>query len=143
MSNRIILREVPISRTGERNGLESPSLGSTRKDPCLASCWNILSWAFSIITYIIEIFIFVWVIHFYSGSEYHHKYYLFGLSLGFVTLPTVVIAITSLIWYYNLDRFHRRRKERDPHNMEFIEYKKKFTFGALLLHILLMGVVYR
>ena len=110
---------------------------------CLGSCWNIISWTFSIITYIIEIFVYVWVAYVYAKSTFSMKYYLFGLSVGYLVLPTVFVATISLVWYYNLDRFHRRRRERDPHNLEFIEYRKKFTVWALILHILLLGLVYR
>ena len=86
---------------------------------------------------------YVWVSFEYARSTYDAKYYLFGLSIGFLVIPTVFVGTISLVWYYNLDRFHRRRRERDPHNMEFIEYKKKFTIWALLLHILMLGAVYR
>ena len=86
---------------------------------------------------------YVWVAYIYATGTYPQKYYLFGLTLGYLVLPTVFIATISLVWYYNLDRFHRRRRERDPHNLEFIEYRKKFTVWTLMLHILLLGVVYR
>lgn len=130
----------------EQGSLSPPTAlptSSTSVGSCLGSCWKILSWTFSIVTYIIELFIYVWVTYIYAKSAFAQKYYLFGLSVGYLALPTIAVATISLVWYYNLDRFHRKRKERDPHNMEFIEYQKKFTFCALLLHILLLGVVYR
>ena len=152
MSHSQVLREVPISNSHgnlELNSLASPRDFSSQPNQsccnksCPGTCWNILSWTFSIITYIIEFFVYIWAAYFYAKSEYRENYVLFGLTIGFLALPTVIVATTSLIWYYNLDRFHRRRRERDPHNLEFIEYRKKFTFGALLLHILLLGLVYR
>lgn len=145
-------RPVPLSLSQgivELNGLASPVLegspaNATSVSSCLASCWKVISWTFSIITYIIELFIYVWVIYTYAKSAFAARYYLFGLSIGFLVFPAVFVASLSLVWYYNLDRFYRRRRERDPHNMEFIEYrKKKFTIWALILHILLLGVVYR
>lgn len=93
--------------------------------------------------YIIELFVYIWVAYTYQKSAFKENFYLFGLSVGYLVLPTVFIATISLVWYYNLDRFHRQRRERDPHNMEFIEYRKKFTVWALVLHMLLLGVVYR
>lgn len=148
-----VLRQVPISPSRQRNTAELSSLSSPRhRAPqtrmsgcsCLASCWHVISWTFSIVLYIIEWFVYVWVIYAYAiESNFMENFYLFGLSLGYLVLPTVFIATISLVWYYNLDRFHRQRRERDPHNMEFIEYRKKFTVWALVLHILLLGVVYR
>lgn len=120
-----------------------PSTNTASVSSCLSSCWSIISWTFSIVTYIMELFVYVWVSYIYATSSFPQRYYLFGLSVGFLVFPTVFVATISLVWYYNLDRFHRRRRERDPHNMEFIEYKKKFTISALLSHILLLGVVYR
>lgn len=151
MSNSLTLQPVPLSPshgTVELSSLASPqhSLSppsSTSVSFCLGSCWKVISWTFSVVAYIIELFVYVWVAYIYAKSGFSQKYYLFGLSIGFLVLPTVVIASISLVWYYNLDRFHRQRRERDPHNMEFIEYRKKFTFCTLLLHVLLLGVVYR
>ena len=121
----------------------APANNSGTVGSCLSSCWRVISWTFSIVMYIIELFVYVWVSYIYAKSNFTARYYLFGLSVGFLVLPTVFVATISLVWYYNLDRFHRRRRERDPHNMEFIEHKKKFTIWALLLHIVLLGVVYR
>ncbi len=164
MSTSQGLRHVPLSpswgtnlQPGASGTVELSSLGSLQHSPhhippptsntsvgsCLSSCWKVMSWTFSIVAYIIELFVYVWVSYIYARSNFTARYYLFGLSVGFLVLPTVFVATVSLVWYYNLDRFHRRRRERDPHNMEFIEYKKKFTIWALLLHILLLGVVYR
>lgn len=107
---------------------------------CLASTWQVLSWLTSILLYILELFVVVWAAYFYGTQR---QYILFGLMLGLTALPRVIIATVSLVCYYNLDRFHRRRRERDPHNLEFIEYRKKFTMAALALHVMFLGTVYR
>lgn len=152
MSDPTTLRPVPLSPsqgTVELSSLQSsPHHASsppndTSACSCLASCWKVISWTFSIVIYIIELFVYVWVAYIYATSSFPQQYYLFGLSVGYLVLPTVFVATISLVGYYNLDRFHRRRRERDPHNLEFIEYRKKFTVWALVLHILLLGVVYR
>lgn len=148
------LRAVPISTpqtTVELSSVgSSPRHGTTpnfqrpSRCSCLGTCWQILSWMLSIVLYIVEFFVYIWVAYFYAMSDsYPNKFVLFGLSLGFLVLPSIFVASVSLVWYYNLDRFHRRRRERDPHNLEFIEYRKKFTLWALVLHILTLGLVYR
>lgn len=147
-----VFREVPISTP--RSTVELSSLGSSPQHAAptfqhashcssMGTCFRVLSWMFSIVLYIMEFFVYIWVAYFYAMSAYPYKYVLFGLAVGFLALPTIFVAAVSLVWYYNLDRFHRRRRERDPHNLEFIEYRKKFTFGALFLHILTLGLVYR
>lgn len=150
-----VFREVPISAPNTTVELSSvgpspqhapptfQSAGHSGHCTSLSTCWGVLSWMFSIVLYIMEFFVYIWVSYFYSMSLYPYNYVLFGLSVGFLALPTIFVATISLVWYYNLDRFHRRRRERDPHNLEFIEYRKKFTLGALILHILTLGVVYR
>lgn len=151
MSEPLTLRPVPLSTsqgTVELSSLSSPHHRSAPPNDTsfcflLESCWKVISWTFSIVTYIIELFVYVWVAYIYATSTFPQKYYLFGLSIGYLVLPTVFIATISLVWYYNLDRFHRRRRERDPHNLEFLEYRKKFTVWSLVLHIMLLGVVYR
>lgn len=110
---------------------------------CLGTCWQVLSWMVSIVLYIVEFFVYIWVAYFYATSMYPNRLVLFGLSLGFLVVPCICVATVSMVWYYNLDRFHRRRRERDPHNLEFIEYRKKFTLWTLVLHILTLGIVYR
>ena len=107
---------------------------------CLMNTWHIFSWLVSILLYILELFVVVWVAYFYGTQN---LYILFALMLGFTALPRVIIATISLVLYYNHDRFHRRRKERDPHNLEFIEYQKKFTIAAVALHTMFLGIVYR
>ena len=107
---------------------------------CMGSCWRVCSWLVSIILYILEIVALVWAAYTYATGD---LYLLFGLTLAYLPLPTVILATVSLVWYYNVDRFHRRRRERDPHNLSFGEYRKKLTAGAVVLHVLLLGMVYR
>ena len=107
---------------------------------CMGSCWGVCSWLVSIVLYILEILVLVWAAYTYAV---HDLYLLFGLTLAYLPLPTVILATVSLVWYYNVDRFHRRRRERDPHNLSFGEYRKKMTAGAVILHMLLLGMVYR
>jgi uncharacterized membrane protein len=107
---------------------------------CLRSCWRVLSWLLSIILYIVEILVLAWAAYTYGNND---LYILFGLTLAYLPLPMVILATVSLVWYYNLDRFHRRRRDRDPHNLSFVEYRKKLTVGAITLHVFLLGMVYR
>jgi len=152
------LRHVPISTPRATLPQTTVELGSVGSSPrhgttpnfqrpnrwiSFGECCQVLSWMSSIVLYIVEFFVYIWVAYFYTTSMYTNRYVLFGLSLGFLVLPSIFVASVSLVWYYNLDRFHRRRRERDPHNLEFIEYRKKFTLWSLVLHILTLGLVYR
>ena len=107
---------------------------------CLLSCWRVCSWLVSIILYILEILVLAWAAYTYGNGD---LYLLFGLTLAYLPLPTVILATVSLVWYYNLDRFHRRRRDRDPHDLSLGEYKKKLTGGAIALHVFMLGMVYR
>ena len=135
----------PSGRSLQSNPVELQSLGTDDNDlhpalTCLRSCWRILSWLLSIILYIVEILVLAWAAYTYGNND---LYVLFGLTLAYLPLPTVILATVSLVWYYNLDRFHRRRRDRDPHNLSFVEYRKKLTVGAITLHVFLLGMVYR
>ena len=157
-SSPATLRHIPINTpraTLPRTTVELGSIGSSPRHGTtpnfqrpsrwisFGACWQVMSWMMSIVLYIVEFFVYIWVAYFYSTSMYTNRYVLFGLSLVFLVLPSIFVASVSLVWYYNLDRFHRRRRDRDPHNLEFIEYRKKFTLWALVLHILTLGLVYR
>ena len=121
--------------------VELSSLGTMDEDyGCCSSCWYIFSWVISLVLYIVECFVAIWVAYTYASNN---MYVPFGLSLGYLALPHVIIVTISLTWYYKLDRFHRKRKESDPHDLEFIEYRRKFSAATVILHILLLGMVYR
>lgn len=121
--------------------VELSGLGTVDEEyGCCSSCWYILSWIISLVLYTVECFVAIWVAYAYASN---HMYVPFGLCLGYLALPHVIVVTISLTWYYNLDRFHRKRKESDPHNLEFIEYRKKFSASAVILHIFLLGMVYR
>lgn len=107
---------------------------------CFVSCWRVCSWLVSIVLYILEILVLAWAAFTYGNSD---LYLLFGLTLAYLPLPTVILATVSLVWYYNLDRYHRRRRDRNPHDLSLGEYKKKLTGGAIALHVFLLGMVYR
>lgn len=121
--------------------IELPGLDMLDDDKgCCSSCWNVFSSVISLVLYTIEYFVAIWVSYTYASN---HMYVPFGLSLGYLALPHVILVTISLTWYYNLDRFHRKRKDSDPHNLEFLEYRKKFSPAAVIFHILLLGMVYR
>lgn len=121
--------------------IELPGLGTIDEDyGCCSFCWYILSWVTSLVLYTVECFVTVWVMYTYASK---HLFVPFGLSLGYFTLTHVVVVTVSLIWYYALDRFHKKRKESDPHNLAFIDYRKKFSPAAVVFHMLLLGMVYR
>lgn len=107
---------------------------------CLRSCWYLLSWVLSLVLHTVECFVTVWVAYTYADNA---SYIPFGISLAYLVVPQVILVTLSLAWYYNLDRYHRKKKENDPHNLGFIEYRKKFTPGAVFCHVILLGMVYR
>ena len=70
-------------------------------------------------------------------------YVLFGLTLAYIAVPTVVVATISLIWYYDMDRRFRALKKRTNQDAALERHTSKFTPGAVLMHVLLLGVIYR
>ena len=103
-------------------------------------CWHILSWVWSLATYVLEIGAIVWVLIFYANEQ---LYTLFGLTLGYFTLPGLVLAVMSLIWYYDLDRFYMDQRRMQPHHPAVKNYHKNFILSNVVIHTLLLGVVYR
>ena len=130
---------VELSSVGPSPRHAMPTFQHASRCSSVATCCRVTSWIFSIILYIIEFFVYIWV----SYSYIHKRYVIFGLSVGFLVVPMVIVAAVSLVWYYNLDRFHQRRRAMEPHNLEFIEYRKKFTSGTIFLHVLSLAVIYR
>jgi len=122
--------------------IELPGLGVEDEEyACCWSFWHLLSWVLSLVLYTIEFFVTVWVAYTYATNN--NMFIPFGISLAYLAIPQIILVTISLTWYYNLDRFHRKRKESDPHNLEFIEYRKKFTIGAIVCHVMLLGLIYR
>lgn len=133
------IQSNPIELHSENDDEESSELHPAVN--CMVSCWRVCSWLVSIILYILEILVLIWAAYTYGNGD---LYWLFGLTLAYLPLPTVILTTVSLVWYYNVDRFHRRRREREPQNVfSTTEYRKKLTVGAVSLHVLLLGMVYR
>ncbi len=119
--------------------IELPSLGRDHYG-CMQSSWCLFSWVFSLVLYTVECFVTIWVAYTYAINS---TFVPFGISLAYLAIPQVILATISLTWYYNLDRYHRKRKDNDPHNLEFVEYRKKLTWSAIVCHVVLLGMVYR
>ena len=81
-----------------------------------------------------------WVAWYYLSRD---LYILFGLTLGYFVVPSAVVMGMSLIWFHDLDRFYRKKKEETPQNPFVKEYRKKLTGVAVVLHVVPLGVVYR
>ncbi len=139
ISSGVIEINSVYSQEEDSRPIELPSLG-TDNHGCGWSCWYLLSWVISLVLYTVEFFVTIWVAYTYATSD---MYIPFGISLAYLAIPQVILVTLSLTWYYNLDRYHRKRRDSDPHNMEFIEYRKKFSLGAILCHVMLLGMVYR
>ena len=103
-------------------------------------CWHILSWVWSLVAYMLEIGAIVWVLIFYANEQ---LYTLFGLTLGYLTLPGLVLAVMSLIWYFDLDRFYMNQRRTQPQHPAVKNYHKNFILSNVVIHTLLLGVVYR
>ena len=89
--------------------------------------------------YVLEIGAIVWVLIFYANEQ---LYTLFGLTLGFFTLPGLVLAVVSLIWYFDLDRFYTDQRRTQPQHPAVKNYHKNFILSNVVIHTLLLGVVY-
>ena len=92
------------------------------------------------VAYVLEIGAIVWVLIFYANEQ---LYTLFGLTLGYFTLPGLVLAVMSLIWYFDLDRFYAEQKRTQPQHPAVKNYHKNFILSNVVIHTLLLGVVYR
>ena len=103
-------------------------------------CWHVISWVWSLLTYVLEVGAIVWVLSFYANER---LYTLFGLTLGYLTLPGLVLTVMSLIWYYDLDRFYRKQKQTQPQHPAVRNYHKNFIISNVIIHSVLLGVVYR
>ena len=92
------------------------------------------------LTYVLEVGAIVWVLSFYANER---LYTLFGLTLGYLTLPGLILTVMSLIWYYDLDRFYRKQKQTQPQHPAVRNYHKNFIISNVIIHSVLLGVVYR
>ena len=135
--------EIVSSSSQEENPrpIEQPSVGLEDDTyGCGWSCWYLLSWIVSLILYTVECFVTAWVAYTYASTI---MYIPFGITLAYLAIPQVILVTLSLTWYYNLDRYHRKRKESEPNSSEYAEYRKKFSVGAVICHVLLLGMIYR
>ena len=101
-------------------------------------CWYLLSWSFSILTYIAEGFAIVWVAIHYATFN---LYITMAITLLTYFVASVINSAISLFWYYDLDRVCLRQLEASgpfPGS-----YKRKCSFGVIVSHCLLLGEVYR
>ena len=135
------------SPTNDPNSTQGENEPDNDSHRCALAFWHLLSWMWSIFTYLLEFVMVLWVSWFYASER---LYPLFGLTLGYLALPTVVLMFVSLVWYRDLDRFYRRERQRRRELLREglrgggeITYKKKFNAAAVLLHLTLLGVVYR
>lgn len=127
------------SQAEDPRPIELPSMGADHYG-CMQSSWYLFSWIISLVLYTVECFVTIWVAYTYATNN---MFIPFGISLAYLAIPQVILVTLSLTWYYNLDRYHRKKKDNDPHNLEFIEYRKKLTLSAILCHVVLLGMVYR
>lgn len=126
-------------------GSPSPSLSSSTTNsnddspaPCWLLCWYLLSWCVSIVTYVAEGFVVVWVaVHYVTFDLYLTA----GLTLSFYFVSSLINSGISLFWYYDLDRVSvRRLEESGPFHGT---YKRKCSFAAIASHCLFLGHLYR
>ena len=116
------------------------SNGSTEDStlPCRLLCWYLLSWSFSILTYVAEGFAVVWVaIHYLTFDLYLTA----SVTLAAYFVASLINGAISLFWYYDLDRVSLRQLEASgpfPGS-----YKRKCSFAAIASHCLLLGEIYR
>lgn len=104
------------------------------------TCWHLLSWVWSLVTYMVEIGTIVWVMYLYAVNG---LYVLFGLTLGYFTIPALVLSVISLIWYYDLDKFYKNQRQVNSRHPAVRDYRSNFTIVNVMVHAVFLGVVYR
>lgn len=98
---------------------------------CPQICWRMVIWIVSLAIIVVNVAVDIITLILYFDSE---ERVFFSLTLTFLFLPTLVIAVASLIWLWDE---HRRldatsRVEDD-----------QLTIVSVLLHVTLLGLVFR
>ena len=93
--------------------------------------WRMLIWIISLGIIAINVTVDIVTLILYYDSE---EYAFFALTLIFLALPSLVIAVSSLIWLRDADK-------RLDENVQ--AEQGQFNMVAVLLHLTLLGLVYR
>lgn len=97
----------------------------------LQICWRIVIWNLSLAIIVVNVAVDIVTLILYYDSE---EYAFFALTLIFLFLPTLVIAVASLVWLWRADK-------REDENARAED--GQFTVVSFVLHLALLGLVYR
>lgn len=122
--------KYPVSPTGGY----FPTIDEADFTPpeCQYTCWDIFVNLFSAGSYVADVGtdMFVAYLHFRAGN-----WWWFSLTLAFVLVPSLVITIFSLAWYY---QDHADCKQNDKPSVSYARWVSR-----LLFHMLQLGPVIR
>lgn len=133
---------IPVPGPGEEQetGVQEPR-SENACISCLRGSWHLISWLWSILTYLAELFAIGWVAWLYATRSY---YILLSITLAYVAPPTIVLMVVSLVWYADLDRFYRKQQENGQSENPFVkQYKKRLTIATVIVHVMSLGVIFR
>ena len=104
------------------------------------TCLSVLFWILSLVFYTFELLFGTWsaVLYYQDG-----QYALFGIVVAAILIPTFVLTLVSLIWYYDQDRLYNLLREAHPDDQELKMYKRLVGTSSLFTHLILMGQIYR
>lgn len=97
-------------------------------------CGKMVIWIVSLLIILVNVVVDIITLILYFDSE---EYVFFALTFIFLAVPSLVIAVASLIWLWDADRTPGREEERTRAK------DSELTSTTVLLHLTLLGIVYR
>jgi len=119
--------DMTLEHQGSADNEEQVTVSLTRPQ----ICWRIIIWIVSLAIIVINVAVDIITLILYVDSE---KYVFFAFTLIFLSLPSLVIAVASLIWLWDEDR-------REDENTRAED--GQFTTTSCLIHSALLGLAYR
>lgn len=98
-------------------------------------CGKMLIWIVSLVIIVVNVVVDIITLILYFDSE---EYVFFALTFIFLILPSLVIAVTSLVWLWDADKSLDGREEERTRSQD-----GEVTVTTILLHLTLLGLVYR
>lgn len=107
---------------------------------CCTISLSILFWTLALVFYMLELMFGIWSAILYYQ---HSQYVLFSVVSLALLVPSLVLTVVSILWYYDQDRLYTLLKEAHPTDEELMGYKTLIGAGSVVPHSLLLGQVYR
>ena len=106
----------------------------------ITSATTVIVWILILVTYTLEAVFGTWAALIYVLQK---DYVLFGLTVACLVPAMVVLAIISLVWYADQDKYYKGLQEAHPHDQQLKGYKRFLHLGSVLAHVALLGQLYR